>query len=55
MKTLVVGLGNPILGDDGVGWKVADAVEKLLPPGAPIDVDYPFAGRHQFDGTSHWL
>lgn len=26
MKTLVIGLGNPILGDDGVGWKV---VEKL--------------------------
>ena len=26
MKTLVVGLGNPILGDDGVGWKVVEAV-----------------------------
>lgn len=25
-KTLVVGLGNPILGDDGVGWRVAEAV-----------------------------
>ena len=25
MKTLVVGLGNPILGDDGVGWRVAEA------------------------------
>lgn len=25
-KTLVVGLGNPILGDDGVGWRVADEV-----------------------------
>jgi hydrogenase maturation protease len=31
MKTLVVGLGNPILGDDGVGWKVAEEVERLLP------------------------
>lgn len=30
MKTLVVGLGNPILGDDGVGWKVAQAVETQL-------------------------
>jgi len=30
MKTLVVGLGNPILGDDGVGWKVAQAVEAQL-------------------------
>jgi len=32
MKTLVVGLGNPILGDDGVGWKVAEEVRKRLPP-----------------------
>ena len=23
MKTLIIGLGNPILGEDGVGWKVA--------------------------------
>lgn len=23
-STLVVGLGNPILGDDGVGWRVAE-------------------------------
>lgn len=30
MKTLVVGLGNPILGDDGVGWRVAEEVERLL-------------------------
>lgn len=30
MKTLVVGLGNPILGDDGVGWKVAESVQKHL-------------------------
>lgn len=30
MKTLVVGLGNPILGDDGVGWKVAEEVKKRL-------------------------
>ncbi len=21
-KTLIVGLGNPILGDDGVGWRI---------------------------------
>jgi hypothetical protein len=24
MKTLVVGLGNPILGDDEAGWRVAE-------------------------------
>jgi hydrogenase maturation protease len=31
MKTIVIGLGNPILGDDGVGWKVAEEVRKRLP------------------------
>jgi hydrogenase maturation protease len=30
MKTIVVGLGNPILGDDGIGWKVAEEVRKRL-------------------------
>jgi hydrogenase maturation protease len=34
MKTLVVGLGNPILGDDGAGWKVAEEVEHRLPKSA---------------------
>ena len=28
--TLVVGLGNPILGDDGVGWRVAQEVQVRL-------------------------
>jgi hydrogenase maturation protease len=28
--TLVIGLGNPILGDDGVGWRVAEAVERKI-------------------------
>ncbi len=28
MKTIVIGLGNPILGDDGVGWRVVQQVEK---------------------------
>ncbi len=31
--TLVVGLGNPILGDDGVGWTVVDALEDRLARG----------------------
>lgn len=46
MKTLIVGLGNPLLGDDGAGWKVAEEVERLLPspsqgeaPGMRVDVD----------------
>jgi hydrogenase maturation protease len=31
MTTIIIGLGNPILGDDGVGWKVAQEVERRLP------------------------
>ena len=38
MKTLIVGLGNPILGDDGVGWKVAEEVRKQLTPDLLVDV-----------------
>jgi hydrogenase maturation protease len=30
VKTVVIGLGNPLLGDDGVGWRVADEVNKQL-------------------------
>ena len=33
LRTLVVGLGNPILGDDGVGWRVAEAVSSSLTTG----------------------
>lgn len=29
-STLLIGLGNPILGDDGVGWKIVQAVEAVL-------------------------
>ena len=39
MKTIVIGLGNPILGDDGVGWKVAEEVRRKLSipsPPAPL-------------------
>ena len=39
MKTLVIGLGNPILGDDGVGWVVAEDVKKHLSPDLTVDVD----------------
>ena len=49
VKTIVIGLGNPILGDDGVGWKVAEEVKKqltsspaspLLGEGNLLDVDF---------------
>jgi hydrogenase maturation protease len=35
MQTLVVGLGNPVLGDDGVGWRVAELVTQALQKQAP--------------------
>ena len=38
-KTLVLGLGNPILGDDGVGWHVAEWVKLNLPENSPVDID----------------
>jgi hydrogenase maturation protease len=33
MRKLVLGIGNPILGDDGVGFHVVEALEKDPPPG----------------------
>ena len=30
MKILVAGLGNPILGNDGVGWRVGQETERLF-------------------------
>ncbi len=42
--TLIVGLGNPILGDDGVGWRVAEAVSarRGIPLGdAPLPPQTP--------------
>ncbi len=40
MKTIVIGLGNPILGDDGVGWRVAEEVHQQLDPDLHVDLDY---------------
>ena len=44
MKTLIVGLGNPILGDDGVGWKVAEEIGKHL-------ISSPTPSRDTSDGS----
>lgn len=30
-KTLIVGYGNPLRGDDGVGWVVAEKLREILP------------------------
>jgi hydrogenase maturation protease len=37
LKTIVIGLGNPILGDDGAGWKVVEELKASLPEGIDID------------------
>lgn len=37
-KTLVIGLGNPILTDDGIGLHVAEAIEKALPENNMVEV-----------------
>lgn len=39
-RTKVIGLGNPILGDDGVGWRVADEIEHTL-----LEKGYPFQSQ----------
>ena len=31
---LIIGYGNPLRGDDGVGWRVAEAAGTALPEGA---------------------
>lgn len=41
--TIVIGLGNPVLGDDGVGWSVVECVQKELQhaaTGPPVDVEF---------------
>ncbi len=40
MKTLIIGLGNPILGDDAVGWKVAQQVAQRIEGYQNIEVDF---------------
>ncbi|NMC11396.1 MAG: hydrogenase maturation protease [Chloroflexi bacterium] len=44
MKTLIVGLGNPILGDDGIGWRVAEEAQRDL-----NGATYEFGASHQID------
>ncbi|MBL8152600.1 MAG: hydrogenase maturation protease [Anaerolineae bacterium] len=37
---LIVGLGNPLLGDDGVGWRVAEQVQHdISSVGCAVEVD----------------
>ncbi len=38
MKTLIIGLGNPILTDDGAGIYAARMLERVLPQNAEVDI-----------------
>jgi hydrogenase maturation protease len=44
VKTIVLGLGNPILGDDGVGWHIARQVQQRSEFPSDIDVEYLSVG-----------
>ncbi len=44
MKTLVLGLGNPLLRDDAVGLMVAEQLKPLLADRADIEVDVDYWG-----------
>jgi hydrogenase maturation protease len=44
MRTIVVGLGNPILADDSVGIKVAELFKEAIPLNSGVDVVEAYAG-----------
>jgi hydrogenase maturation protease len=44
VKTIVVGLGNPILGDDGVGWQIAGQVQQHSDFPPDVDIDFLSVG-----------
>jgi hydrogenase maturation protease len=44
MRILVLGMGNPLLTDDGVGLKVLDRLEPLLAGVAEVETDREFRG-----------
>jgi hydrogenase maturation protease len=41
---LLIGLGNPILGDDGVGWHIAKEVKERLSSEPDVEVDFASVG-----------
>ena len=44
MKTLILGLGNPILGDDSAGLKVAEMIRRRIKLDPSIEVNEDYAG-----------
>ena len=49
MKTIIVGLGNPILADDGIGPKVARELQSRLDPLEVTIVDSSLGGLTMLD------
>lgn len=43
-RTVVVGVGNPVLTDDGAGIRAAELLRSRLAPGQPVDVVELWAG-----------
>ena len=44
MKTLILGLGNPILGDDSAGLKVAELLRQHRALDASVEVGEDYSG-----------
>jgi len=44
MRTVIVGLGNPVLSDDGLGIHAARALREVLPADEEVDVREAYAG-----------
>ena len=44
MKTLILGLGNPLVSDDSVGLRVAAELKRLLADRPEVDVDEEYWG-----------
>lgn len=49
MRTLVLGLGNPLLGDDGVGWRVAQECAAKLGLSGAQSAELQDASHVEFD------
>ncbi len=43
-RALVVGLGNPLLGDDGVGWRIADSVARHVADRSDVTIECAAVG-----------
>ena len=48
-RLLVLGLGNPILRDDGVGWRVVEEVQVRSAPARPLSGATTNTGGAEFD------